>query len=111
MHKIQEHQRVTWHHVPTEDNPADVGRRGGDAACNSLWKQGAAWLSDISKWPTGIILKPSTETLAEAKVKREIVSLSVVPTKDALDHVLNSHQLLRILRIDAWVWRMVGKSV
>ena len=41
---------------------------------------------------------------------RNCISI-LVPTKDALDHVLNSHQLLRVLRIGAWVWRMVGKSV
>ena len=25
VHKIQQHDQVKWHHVPTEDNPADLG--------------------------------------------------------------------------------------
>lgn len=30
-----------------------------------------------------------------------------IPVHDALDHVLNSHQLPRFLRIGAWVWRFI----
>ena len=29
VHKIQQHQNVKWHHVPTSENPADLGSRGG----------------------------------------------------------------------------------
>ena len=29
--EIQQHKQVTWHHFPTEENPADIGSRGGDA--------------------------------------------------------------------------------
>ena len=67
-------------------------------------------MSDFLKRPAGIILEPSPEALAEAKGKQEILSL-VVRTKDALDHVLKSYQLSRVLRIGAWVywvWRFVG---
>ena len=28
VHKIQQHEQVKWHHVPTKDNPADLGSRG-----------------------------------------------------------------------------------
>jgi len=78
-HKIQKHHQVTWHHVPTEDNPADLGSRGEDAGNNLLWNQGPTWLSDTSKCPPDIILEPSPETLAEAKAKREIVSSHSYP--------------------------------
>ena len=43
--KIQQHRQVTWYHVPTEDNPANLGSRGGDAANNLLWNKGPTWLS------------------------------------------------------------------
>lgn len=85
--------------ITREDNPADLGSRG-NATNTSLWNQGPAWMSDFLKRPAGIILEPSPEALAEAKGKQEILSL-VVRTKDALDHVLKSYQLSRVLRIGA----------
>ena len=106
VHKIQQHDQVTWHHVPTEDNPADLGSRGGDVVHNTLWKQGPTWLGDPSKWPPDIVLEPSPETSVEAKVKRVIVSLAV-PIKDVLDNVLSTHPLPRVLRIGAWMWRFI----
>ena len=29
VHKIQQHEQVTWHHVPNNENPAELGSRGG----------------------------------------------------------------------------------
>ena len=106
VHKTQKHEQVKWHHVPTEDNPADLGSRGGNAINNNLWKHGPTWLSDASNWPPDIILEPTPETMAEAKVKREILSIAI-PKRDALDQVLNNHPLPRALRIGAWVWRFI----
>ena len=42
VHKIQRD------HVPTEDNPADPGSRGGNAVDSRLWKHGPTWLRDPS---------------------------------------------------------------
>ena len=106
VHKIQQHNHVKWHHVPTEDNPVDLGSRGGDVVNNELWKHGPIWLNDPSSWPPDIILEPTAETMAEAKVKREILSISI-PKHDALDQVLENHALPRVLRIGAWVWRFI----
>ena len=44
VHKIQQHDQVKWHHVPTEDNPADLGSRGGNAVDNHRWKHGPTCL-------------------------------------------------------------------
>ena len=100
MHKIQQHDQVKWHHVPTEDNPADLGCRGGNAVDSHLWKNAPTWLSDPSNWPPDIVLEPTIETKAEAKVNREIFSVAI-PKDDALDHMLSSHTLPRV---GAWVW-------
>ena len=44
---IQQHNRVTWHHVPTSENP---GSRGGDVVKNQLWREDPAWLRNRSEW-------------------------------------------------------------
>ena len=42
--KIQEKQ-ITWRHVPMEENPADVGIRGGKVSkLTTLWWRGPSWL-------------------------------------------------------------------
>lgn len=74
VHKIQQHYQVKWYHVPTEDNPADPGSRGGNAVDSHLWKHGPTWLRDPSSWPPDIILEPTAETMTETKVNREIIS-------------------------------------
>ena len=38
--KIKERDHIHWHHVPTEDNPADIGSRGGSTVSNELWTNG-----------------------------------------------------------------------
>ena len=106
VHKIQQHDQVKWHHVPTEDNPADLGSRGGNAVDSHLWKHGPTWLSDPASWPPDIILEPTAETMAESKVNREIFS-AAIPIHDALDHMLSNHALPRVLRIGAWMWRFI----
>ena len=37
--KIKERDHIHWHHVPTEDNPADIGSRGGSTVNNGLWSR------------------------------------------------------------------------
>ena len=106
VHKIQQHEQVKWYHVPTEDNPADLGSRGGNAVDSHLWKHGPTWLSEPSSWPPHIILEPTAETIAGAKVIREIFS-AAIPIHDSLDHMLSNHALPRVLRIGAWMWRFI----
>jgi hypothetical protein len=40
VNKIQQNNQITWHHVPTTDNPADIESRGGNVVNNELWKKG-----------------------------------------------------------------------
>ena len=42
--QIQQHKQVTWHDVPSKENPADIGSRGGNAENDILWKEGPTWL-------------------------------------------------------------------
>ena len=88
--QIQQHEQVNCHHVPTEENPADLGSRERDAVNNHLWKHGPIWLCDRSNWPPDILLGPSPETIEEAKVKQEIFSIAI-HKHNVLDQELSSH--------------------
>ena len=68
VHKIQAHQEITWHHVPTTENPVDLGSRGGSVTNAELWWNGPNWLENPDDWPPEIIAKPSTESKAKAKM-------------------------------------------
>ncbi len=46
--KTKEHAHIQWRQVFTEENPADLGSRGGACAGKKLWQSGPQWLSDIT---------------------------------------------------------------
>ena len=51
VQKIQSHPNMQWRHVPTSENPADLGNQGGSVNEVELWWNGPPWLSDPSQWP------------------------------------------------------------
>ena len=51
IHKIREHENVVWHYIPTGENPADAGSRGGNINKSELWKNGPPWLRNPTQWP------------------------------------------------------------
>ena len=57
VNKIRSHPNVLWRHVPTAENPADLGSRGGSVDGPRLWCQGPDWLSDESRWPPKLVTK------------------------------------------------------
>ena len=46
VQKIRAQPEITWRHVPTQQNPADLARRGGDVEFQELWWYGPEWMSD-----------------------------------------------------------------
>ena len=104
--KINQHADVIWHHVPTEDNPADLGSRGADVTDSELWKKGPPWLAEPSEWPPKVAVRPSTESRAEAKVIREILA-TAMPEYDELNELLERGSLWNTLRVCALVHRFV----
>ena len=111
VHKIQEKNWITWRYVPTKENPADLGSRGGPVAQdNDLWGHGLNWLSDPSAWPVNVNTTATAETLAEAKTVQEIFKLATDHEADKLDAVLHKYSLWRVLRIGGWVARFVRNS-
>ena len=106
VQKIQQHDKVVWHHVPTSQNPADLGSRGGSVVKNYLWTEGPTWLSNRSEWPADLALKATAETRAEAKVKREILAVTSVES-DEFDQLLDKYDLFKVLRIGAWMFKVL----
>ena len=72
VRKIRQHENVTWHHVPTAENPADNGSRGGKVSGNTLWKEGPSWLNNPAEWPVQRVLESTPDSKSEAKVIKEI---------------------------------------
>ena len=105
--KTREHERVLWHHVATDQNPADLGSRGGCVTNNELWQHGPSWLSDKTKWPPEIALQPSQETTEESKHIRQQALSTASPQRDEFDELLESYRLRKVLRVGAWIQRFI----
>ena len=70
VRKIQQHDFIQWRHVKSEDNPADLGSRGGQVDVSAdLWWQGQEWLTKPDCWPPDIVTHPTPETQVEAKYR------------------------------------------
>ena len=64
IHKVRQHENVSWHYVPTGENPADVGSREEKINQNKLWKDGPPWLSDPTQWPVQETLEATPDSQA-----------------------------------------------
>ena len=92
--------------MPTDQNPADLGSRGGTVTSMSLWMNGTPWLSNPDKWPQSHEVKPSFESRAEAKVTKEILSLAL--PKDAFSELLEKGNLWKTLPVCAWIAKFLA---
>ena len=79
--KIKDHERVQWHYVSSEENPADLGSRGGRCVDSKLWRHGPDWLSDQSKRPQNVTLEANEETSAEAKIVKAILTTATTQAR------------------------------
>ena len=100
--RIQSHPNVLWRHVPSTDNPADLGSRGGSVVGADLWWDGPTWLSEPDKWQDDIVPEPRHESMAERKLKREVFAAGV-KTRDGFDLILWKFKLCKAVRIGAWI--------
>ena len=110
--KIKEHDRVQWHYVPTKQNPADLGSRGGDVSNNELWLRGPTWLSDRNEWPADVALEANPEVKEEEKRDRLITQtfVTVAREPDEFDQLIETYHLRKVLRIGAWIRRFHRNS-
>jgi hypothetical protein len=106
VRKIQACPEIIWHYVPSQDNPADLGSRGGQVTGNLLWWKGPPWLSNQSEWPRDIVTTATHESEAEAKATRAVFKLAVEPTNPP-DEILTKVSLNKAVRKNAWISRFV----
>ena len=102
--KIKSNTQLEWRHVPTKENPADLGSRGGPVKGNQLWWKGPEWLADRKNWPCDIVTSATKESDAETKVIREIFAATVEETNEVED-LLTKFDLWKTLRICSWIAR------
>ena len=107
VHKIQQRQDVKWHHVPTTENPADLGSHGGSVDHHQLWYQGPSWLSEETEWPPDITLEPNADSNAELKMTRSVFA-ATAQVHDDFDQLLDAHEVHKVLRICAWIQRFIS---
>ena len=83
--KIREKDFIAWRHEGTSQNLADIGSRGcvGDKLLR-LWLKGPEWLADPKRWPPHLLMEPTQEMEAEAKITKELFR-TAVQTKNELD--------------------------
>ena len=87
--KIQAHSKITWRHVPTQENPADLGSRGGQVTDNPS-----------EEWPPDLVTSASPETMAEAKATREMFAVALAATAtDELDALLDKFFYWKAIRV------------
>ena len=109
VNKMKSQENVLWRHVPTTENPADLGSRGGSVTAAELWWKGPTWLAHPSKWPPQIVTKASEISDGERKVQREL-SVVGVEVSNYFDTILSKFGLGKAIRIFGWVSRFIHNS-
>ena len=112
VHKIKEKESVIWRHVLTQENPADLGIRGGQVNKeNLLWWERPNWLKDPASWPPDIVTTAIPESETEAKETKQVFALAVNGTEsDVFDELLSKGSLWHCLRVGAWVQRFINNT-
>ena len=107
VRKIREKSFIEWRHVPTDQNPADIGSRAGMGSNDKrLWENGPVWLSDKTNWPPNPLITESDESRVESKLTREIFNLAITE-EDSFDELLGKFNMWKVVRVGAWVTRFV----
>ena len=104
--KIQAHSEVTWRHVGTLENPADLGSHGGEVLNHTSLCNRPKWLKNKACWPPNIVTKASEESMAEVKAMREVFAVALVTT-DELDTLLEKSNYWKTMTICAWIMQFV----
>ena len=98
--------------MTSQENPADLGSRGGSVEGEELWWRGPKWLAEKESWPYDIVTDSTPESQAEAKVTREVFAGTREVTNE-FDVLLEKFALWKVLRVCAtlfWVVRALNNA-
>ena len=105
----------TWHYVPTDQNPSDLGTRGvAPRKLGEFWLKGPAWLTDRSLWPEQPEIMETKEASCETlPAKKEKVLLekeggATNERKEWVENILRKHKYWKLLRVTAYLLRFVN---
>ena len=109
--KINEKNYIEWGHVPTQQNPANIGNRGCKGnKIYELWTREPSWLDQSKLWPENVEISASEKSEAEKRATREILK-AAKQTVELIQHqLLEKHNLKRANRILAWIRRFINNS-
>lgn len=98
-----------WHHVDSEDNPADLGSRGvtpQDLSNSDLWWKGPSWLSqDKIHWPQE---PQNNEHTTSLECKPQATTCHILcQEEDILERFSSLHKAIRVL---AYVFRFLNRT-
>ncbi|XP_076660431.1 uncharacterized protein LOC143363785 [Halictus rubicundus] len=100
---------VLWHHVPTQDNPADCASRGispRELQSHPLWWHGPTWLEKPSEaWPTRTF-DSTSHTECEA---RPVSIASMVSVPDKVNLASRYSSWPKLIRVTAYVQRFIKR--
>ena len=74
-----------------------------------LWWNGLQWLQHKARWPPDIVPNACQQTLAEAKVTRDVFAVAIAE-KDELDTLLEKFSYWEVMRICAWIMRFIRNA-
>ena len=91
-----------WHHVPTKENPADIGTRdnmsSADLASNVLLWEGPSWLKEgCEQWPQDVLLPCTPPEIRKVEVLHSF--------KNSYELLDRFSSLSRAFRVMSYVWR------
>ena len=126
LREIMALEGVTFRHIPSEQNPADMATRGQPPSeLSSMWWNGPSWLTQPEQqWPDSKTpaLDSNTQQLCESEVKRvktlfeaklvtgEVPSKESEITKNLSDiNEKRFSSLHKLLRVTAWIMRLADR--
>ena len=101
---------IHWHHVPTNENPSDLGSRGVDPGkLTDFWFKGPSWLNNRSSWQAQPEIHETSDAQKERipRAEKQLLIKQMDQGTSYLDGMLTRYSYWKLIRITAYVIRFV----